>query len=97
MLGPISRRRFGQNERSIFSFLTSGEPNSLNYFLRNELSTSKNLFTLDLLWDYLKINLEPLILSSPDGHMVSCNRSSFTNRKKGEDDHIKLVEGNRDS
>ena len=92
MLGPISRRRFGQNERSIFSFLTSGEPNSLNYFLRNELSTSKNLFTLDLLWDYLKINLEPLILSSPDGHIWSeATEALLRTEKKGKDDHIKLV------
>ena len=89
MLGPISRRRFGQNERSIFSFLTSGEPNSLNYFLRNELSTSKNLFTLDLLWDYLKINLEPLILSSPDGHIWSeATEALLRTEKKGKDDHI---------
>ena len=92
MLGPISRRRFGQNERSIFSFLTSGEPNSLNYFLRNELSTSKNLFTLDLLWDYLKINLEPLILSSPDGHIWSeATEALLRTEKKGKNDHIKLV------
>ena len=26
LLNPISRQRFGQNERSIFSFLNSGEP-----------------------------------------------------------------------
>ena len=38
---------------------------------RIELSTSKNIFNFDLLWDYLKINLEPLILASPDGHLWS--------------------------
>ena len=92
MLGPISRRRFGQNERSIFSFLTSGEPNSLNHFLRNELSTSKNIFTLDLLWDYLKINLEPLILSSPDGHLWSeATEALIRAEKKGNNNHLKIV------
>ena len=32
LLNPISRQRFGQNERSIFSFLNSGEPNGFLYF-----------------------------------------------------------------
>ena len=92
MLGPISRRRFGQNERSIFSFLTSGEPNSLNHFLHNEQSTSKNVFTLDLLWDYLQINLELLILASPDGHVWSeAVEALVRTEKKGRAEHIKLV------
>ena len=76
----------------IFSFLTSGEPNSLNHFLRNELSTSKNIFTVDLLWDYLKINLEPLILSSPDGHLWSeATEALIRAEKKGNNNHIKIV------
>ena len=92
MLGPISRRRFGQNERSIFSFLTSGEPNSLNHFLRNEVSTSKDIFTLDLLWDYLQINLEPLILASPDGHLWSeATEALIRAEKKGDTNHLKIV------
>ena len=36
LLNPISRQRFGQNERSIFSFLNSGEPNGFLYFLQNQ-------------------------------------------------------------
>ena len=40
LLNPISRQRFGQNERSIFSFLNSGEPNGFLYFLQN--SDDKN-------------------------------------------------------
>ncbi|MDC0600819.1 hypothetical protein OAO32_00305, partial [Candidatus Pelagibacter sp.] len=63
LLNPISRQRFGQNERSIFSFLNSGEPNGFLYFLQN--SEIKNeLYTLDKLFDYLQINLEPSILVS---------------------------------
>src|SRR6056300_671500 len=46
LLNPISRQRFGQNERSIFSFLNSGEPNGFLYFLQN--SDDKNeIYTLD--------------------------------------------------
>ena len=32
LLGPISRRRFGQNQRSIFGFLNSGEPGGFQDF-----------------------------------------------------------------
>ena len=38
LLNPISRQRFGQNERSIFSFLNSGEPSGFLYFLQNRNS-----------------------------------------------------------
>ena len=35
LLGPISRRRFGQNQRSIFGFLNSAEPQGFQDFLRS--------------------------------------------------------------
>lgn len=66
LLGPISRRRFGQNQRSIFGFLNSPEPYGFQEFIRN--NRAKTLFEPDKLWDYLNINLEPSILASPDGH-----------------------------
>ncbi len=65
LLGPISRRRFGQNQRSIFGFLNSSEPVGFQDFLR---TSEDDLYTVDLLWDYLRINLEPSIMASPDGH-----------------------------
>ena len=34
LLGPISRRRFGQNQRSIFGFLNSSEPYGFQDFLQ---------------------------------------------------------------
>ena len=66
LLGPISRRRFGQNQRSIFGFLNSSEIYGFQYFLQNK--SEEELYGPDLLWDYLRANLEPAILSSPDGH-----------------------------
>ena len=66
LLGPISRRRFGQNQRSIFGFLNSAEPQGFQHFLRD--ATDGDLYTPDLLWDYLRTNLEPSIMASPDGH-----------------------------
>lgn len=67
LLGPLSRRRFSQNERSIFGFLTSVEPYGFREFLLSHSSTKEG-YTPDMLWDYLKQNLEPAILVSPDGH-----------------------------
>ncbi len=66
LLGPISRRRFGQNQRSIFGFLNSSEPHGFQDYLRS--ATEANLYGPEKLWDYLRTNLEPSILASPDGH-----------------------------
>ncbi len=71
LLGSVSRRRFGQNQRSVFGFLNSSEPNGFQDFLKNTKSGSKDLFTPALLWDYLRSNLEPSIMASPDGHRWS--------------------------
>ena len=66
LLGPISRRRFGQNQRSIFGFLNSSEPHGFQDFLHH--AGHDELYGPDRLWDYLRANLEPSILASPDGH-----------------------------
>jgi hypothetical protein len=66
LLGPISRRRFGQNQRSIFGFLNSSEPHGFQDFLNH--AGDGELYGPDRLWDYLRANLEPSILASPDGH-----------------------------
>lgn len=66
LLGPLSRRRFGQNQRSIFGFLNSVEPFGFRDFLTHAEETS--LYQPDALWDYLKSNLEPSIMASPDVH-----------------------------
>ena len=73
LLGPISKRQFGQNERSTFGFLSSVEPYGFRAYIQST--------TLDLehttwyrpsdYWDYLRANLEPAILASPDGHRWS--------------------------
>ena len=66
LLGPISRRRFGQNQRSIFGFLNSSEPHGFQDYLNS--SDGKTMYGPEQLWDYLRANLEPSILASPDGH-----------------------------
>ena len=71
LLGPISRNKFGQNERSIFTFLNSGEPSGLLYYLRNHDIQKGNIYNLDNLYDYLQLNLEPSILVSNIGSQWS--------------------------
>ena len=68
LLGPISKQRFGQNERSIFTFLNSGEPNGFLNFINDDKTKANSIYTLDFLYDYLSLNLEPSILSSNLGH-----------------------------
>lgn len=68
ILGPASRRHFGQNERSIFGFLSSPEPHAFHDFLKSTKNNEKQAYTPEHYWDFLRTNLEPAILSSPDGH-----------------------------
>src|SRR3546814_15447238 len=76
LLGPISRRRFGQNQRSLFGFLNSVEPFGFQSFLA-DTSYGDVRFPVERLWDYLHANLEPAILASPDGHRWSTALEAF--------------------
>lgn len=71
LIGPISRRKFGQNERSIFGFLTSKEPLSFGEYLATQTLSWDSLYRPSNFWDYLRANMEPAILASPDGHKWS--------------------------
>ncbi len=71
LLGPLSRRRFGQNQRSVFGFLNSAEPYGFQDFLASTEGGPDNCYRPAMLWDYLRSNLEPSILASPDGHRWS--------------------------
>lgn len=71
LLGPLSRRRFGQNQRSVFGFLNSAEPHGFQDFLTSTEAGSDRCYQPAQLWDYLRSNLEPSILASPDGHRWS--------------------------
>lgn len=68
LLGPISKRQFGQNERSVFGFLASVEPFGFRAYLQSTMMSKPRWYRPDDYWDYLRANLEPAILASPDGH-----------------------------
>ena len=71
LLGPISKRQFGQNERSTFGFLSSVEPHGFRSYLNSTLVEQASWYRPSDYWDYLRSNLEPAILASPDGHRWS--------------------------
>ncbi len=66
LLSPVSRRRFGQNQRSIFSFLSSAEPFGFQSFIHDTDFSTDKYYTPDLYWDYLRTNFENSILASSD-------------------------------
>ncbi|BDB12818.1 hypothetical protein [Acidithiobacillus ferrooxidans] len=71
LLGPISKRQFGQNERSTFGFLSSVEAHGFRSYLQSTLLSQATWYRPSDYWDYLRANLEPAILASPDGHRWS--------------------------
>ena len=91
LLGPISRRRFGQNQRSLFGFLNSAELFGFQDFLKH--AQDGKLYTPDMLWDYLRANLEPSILASPDGHRwaLAAEALERCESQDGNEIHIKLL------
>lgn len=91
LLGPISRRRFGQNQRSVFGFLNSAEPSGFQDFLSN--ATKEETYLPHDLWDYLRINLEPSIMSSPDGHRWAMAVEALDRcvAVGGQDIHVRLL------
>ena len=62
---PLLFRRFGQNERSIFTFLSSNEPKSFQAFIN--ASEPGTLLGLDWLFDYLITNYETQLSHHPQG------------------------------
>jgi hypothetical protein len=71
LLGPISKRQFGQNERSTFGFLSSVEAHGFRSYLQSTSLSRATWYRPSDYWDYLRANLEPAILASPDGHRWS--------------------------
>lgn len=69
VLGPLSKKSYGQNQRSIFTFLSSAESGGLQDFLTSH--GEDELYRLGDLWDYLIQNLYSSIAISADSHHFS--------------------------
>lgn len=66
MLGPLSLKDFAQNQRSIFSFLSSGEPASFSRFLATTDFDKNTSYGINEFWDYIKYNFDFLLSRSSD-------------------------------
>lgn len=92
LLGPSSRRRFGQNERSIFGFLNSVEPMGFREFLESHTIDRFIYYWPWQYWDYMRANLEPAILASPDGHRWALGVEAVERTEaKGDLTHLYIV------
>ncbi|WP_051479849.1 hypothetical protein [Catenovulum agarivorans] len=95
LLGPISKRRFSQNERSLFGFIASYEKYGFREFL-SEFYTAESkdysLYTLDNLWNYLHHNLYHTIVTSSDSKawLESCDAVDRA-VKKGNELHASIA------
>lgn len=70
LLGPVSRARFAQNERSVFGFLSSAEPAGFQDFL-SRTATDGGTYDPASLWDYLVANFGMALASGTDGGRFS--------------------------
>lgn len=92
LLGPISKRQFGQNERSTFGFLSSVEPKGFRAFLNDTKLEKYSYYRPDHYWDFLRANLEPAILASADSHRWAQAVEVVERAEaRGTDLHISLI------
>jgi hypothetical protein len=91
LLGPISRRRFSQNERSIFGFLASQEKLGFKEFLEDNYNRqqTQKIYHPEKLWDYLYHNLHHLITTSADSKawLEGCD-AIYRAEQKGSESHV---------
>jgi hypothetical protein len=71
LLGPVSRQRFAQNERSVFGFLSSAEPHGFQAHLAQTDVGDASLYGPDQLWDYLVANFGTALSVGPDGNRMT--------------------------
>ena len=92
LLGPSSRRRFGQNERSVFGFLNSSEPLAFREFLAAQSRKAIQTYDPARFWDYLRVNFEPAILASADGHRWAISAEAIERvEARFQEPHVSLV------
>lgn len=88
LLGPLSRRSYGQNQRSIFSFLGSSEGLGFQDFLSKTKENAQTTFLPENLWDYLIFNLESSIAVSSDSHHFSSAKDALSRINNSTDHSI---------
>lgn len=78
LLGPVSKRSYGQNQRSIFSFLGSSEIFGFQDYLEKTDVEDPQEYGLTDFWDYLDFNLQASIAVSLDSHHFANARDAIS-------------------
>ncbi|NUB11397.1 ATP-binding protein [Azospirillum brasilense] len=90
LLGPVSRQRFAQNERSVFGFLSSAEPSGFQEFLT--AADADSTYGPDRLWDYLVANFGMALTAGSDGNRFSLAFEAIERAAaKGTPTHVRLT------
>jgi len=91
ILGPASRRRYGQNERSLFAFLSSVEAKGLREFLEHTKFSETATYGPAEYWDYLNFNLSSAIQGSNDSRHWSLMTDALERSNRFSLKHQELV------
>lgn len=91
ILGPASRRRYGQNERSLFAFLSSVEAKGLREFLEHTKFSETTAYGPSDYWDYLNVNLSSAIQGSNDSRHWSLMTDALERSNRFSLKHQELV------
>lgn len=90
LLGPVSRQRFAQNERSVFGFLSSAEPAGFQDFLTE--AGVEDTYGPARLWDYLASNFGMALAGASDGNRFSLAYEAIERAgAKGSALHVELT------
>lgn len=91
LLGPVSRARFAQNERSVFGFLSSAEPAGFQDFLHNTDAGGRT-YDPARLWDYLTSNFGMALATGSNGSRFSLAFEAIERASaKGSPLHVELT------
>ena len=92
LIGPLFRR-FAQNERSLFAFLSSSEPHGLQDFLLNRHYDGNRLpmFSLPDLYDYLNITQGNKLYASSNSKKWAEIESAITQLSDPSDLTVKMI------
>ena len=91
LLGPMSRARFAQNERSVFGFLSSAEPAGFQEFL-GTADVGSGTYDPAMLWDYMAANFGMSLAAGNDGNRFSLAYEAIERASaKGHGLHVALT------
>lgn len=91
MLSSVSRKQYSQNDRSIFTFLSSAEIYGFQDFLKNHDFDENICYRPHDFWSYIRANLESTISASSDSHKWAQAIEAVERVEFRADSHDKII------